>query len=151
MTAPANGRPPRGLPAELTTSLVSLWTQYAGKAPSTARTDIHGNVVTCTLVDAVSDFNRSMIDSQSRDTVAGIGKLTPAAYKHEAVAAVVRLTRQRVTSFVSSHDEDTDVATEVFTLEPSLRGRAPGLARRRLGQDLPPFSPRRPRAAMVGR
>jgi hypothetical protein len=59
-------------------------------------------------------------------TPRGVGKLTPAAYKREAVAAVVRVTRQRVASFVSSHDRETDIATEVFTLEPSLSRGAPG-------------------------
>jgi hypothetical protein len=151
VTAPAKARLPNGLPTELTKSLVSLWTRYAGRAPSTARTEIRGNVVTCVLVDAVGDYNRSMIPSQGRDSVRGMGKLTPAAYKSEAVAAVARVTRQRVESFVSSHDEDTDVATEVFTLEPSLGQGAPGLSRRRLGQDLPPFASRRSRAAIVGR
>ena len=109
-----------GLPAELTEALVSLWTQYAGKPPSRARTEIRGNVVTCVLVDAVADYNRSMVAPKARDTVEGVGKRTSAGYKREAVAAVVRLTRQRVVSFISSHDRDTDVATEVFTLEPSL-------------------------------
>jgi uncharacterized protein YbcI len=134
-TGPTSARLPNGLPAELTKSLVSLWTQYAGKAPSRARTEIRGNVVTCMLVDAVGDYNRSMIAPQTRDTVQGAGKLTPAAYKREAVATVVRLTRQRVASFVSSHDRDTDVATEVFTLEPSFARGAPSLARKRRGED----------------
>ncbi len=133
-TGPTSARLPNGLPAELTKSLVSLWTQYAGK-PSRARTEIRGNVVTCMLVDAVGDYNRSMIAPQTRDTVQGVGKLTPAAYKREAVATVVRLTRQRVASFVSSHDRDTDVATEVFTLEPSFARGAPSLARKRRGED----------------
>ena len=75
------------------------------------------------LVDGVDAFNRRMIAPQTRDTARAVGKLTPAAYKQEAVAAVVRLTRQRVTSFASSHDRDTDVATEIFTLEPSLSQR----------------------------
>jgi hypothetical protein len=113
------------LAAELTNSLASLWTQYAGKPPTNARTDVRGNVVTCVLADAVGDFNQSMIAPQTRDTVRGVGRLTPAAYRREAVAAVVRLTRQRVASFISSHDRDTDVATEVFTLEPSLSRGAP--------------------------
>ena len=120
----------RTLSAELTKSLASLWTRYAGKPPTGARTEIRGNVVTCVLADAVGDFNRSMIAPQARDTVRGVGKLTPAAYKREAVAAVVRLTRQRVASFVSSHDRDTDVATEVFTLEPSFGRGAPRAERR---------------------
>jgi hypothetical protein len=134
-TDPTTGPLPNGLPAELTESLVSLWTQYAGKAPSDARTEIRGNVVTCVLVDAVGDYNRSMIARQTRDTVRGVGKLTPAAYERDAVAAVVRLTRQRVASFISSHDRDTDVATEVFTLEPSFKRGAPALADRQPGED----------------
>ncbi len=130
MTSPTTARLPNGLPAELTKTFVSLWNQYAGKPPTDARTEIRGNVVTCVLVDAVGDYNRSMIDRsviapQTRDTVRGVGKLTPASYRQEAITAVVRLTRQRVASFVSSHDQDTDVATEVFTLEPSLKRGAP--------------------------
>lgn len=130
MTDPTTARLPNGVPAELTAAFVSLWTQYAGKRPTNARTDVRGNVVTCVLADAVGDFNRSMIAPRARDTVGDAGKLTPAAYKREAVAAVVRLTRQRVASFVSSHDRDTDVATEVFTLEPSLCRGAPRAERR---------------------
>ena len=131
----ATARLPNGLPAEITKSLVSVWTQYAGRAPTNAQTEIRGNVVTCVLVDAVGDYNRSMVARQPRETVQGVGKLPPAAYKREAVAAVVRLTRQRVASFVSSHDRDTDVATEVFKLEPSFNRGAPALADRRLGED----------------
>jgi uncharacterized protein YbcI len=126
-------RLPEGLPTEITKSLVSLWTQYAGNSPTRVQTDIHGNVVTCVLIDAVDDFNLSMIAPQAGDTVRGVGKLTPASYKRDARAAVVRATRQRVTSFLSSHDRDTDVATEVFTLEPSFKRGAPRLADRRTG------------------
>jgi hypothetical protein len=139
----ATARLPNGLPAEITKSLVSLWTQYAGRAPQgNARTEIRGNVVTCVLVDAVGDYNRSMVARQTRDTVQGVGKLTPAAYRREAVAAVVRLTRQRVASFVSSHDRDTDIATEVFKLEPSFNRGAPALADRRPGKDFRLFRTR---------
>jgi Na+-translocating membrane potential-generating system (MpsC) len=99
------------LSAALTKSLTSLWTLYAGKRPTNGRTEIRGNVVTCVLADAVGDFNRSMIAPQARDTVRGVRKLTRADYKRDAVAVVVGLTRQRVSSFISSHDRDTDVAT----------------------------------------
>ena len=126
------------LSAELTQSFVSLWTQYAGKPPTDARTEIRGNVVTCVLADGVGDFDRSMIASQTGDTVGGAGELTPAAYKRDAVAAVVRLTRQRVASFVSSHDRDTDVATEIFTLEPSFGRGAPRAERRSATGSFPP-------------
>jgi uncharacterized protein YbcI len=122
-----------GLPSSLSDKISgafgSIWTQYADKRPSDVRTEIRGNVVTCRLIDAVEVFNRSLIAPQTRDTVRGAGKLTAADYKRDAVAAVVKLTRQRVKSFVSSHDRDTDVATEIFTLEPSLqKGRPRSLA-----------------------
>jgi uncharacterized protein YbcI len=139
MTYPMTARVPRGLPAELTEAFVSLWTRYAGKPPRDARTEIRGNVVTCVLVDAVADYNRSMIAPQVRDTVEGVGKQTAASYKREAVAAVTRLTHQRVLSFISSHDGDTDVATEVFRLEASLSRGAPRAERRfRQASGLPP-------------
>ena len=130
MTARAPARPAHGLPAKLTASLASLWTEYAGTRPTDARTEIRGNVVTCVLADAVGDFNHAMAAPQPGDTVRGAGRLTPATYKREATAAVVRLTRQRVVSFMSSHDRDTDVATEVFTLEPSFGRGAPRTERR---------------------
>ena len=136
---------PSGLSAQLTRSLVSLWTHYAGRPPTSARTEIRGNVVTCVLVDAVAAYNRSMFAPQARDTVEGAGKRTSAGYKREAVAAVVRLTRQRVVSFISSHDRETDVATEVFTLEPSL-SRGASRADRRSGQ-----APRLPQAGARAR
>jgi hypothetical protein len=140
MTDSATARLPNGLPAEITRSMASLWTRYAGKAPTTTRTEIRGNVVTCMLVDAVGDYNRSMVAPK---------ELTPLGYKSEAVAAVVRLTRQRVASFISSHDRDTDVATEVFVLEPSLGRGASTLADRRSRRRAPLASPS-PRSS-VGR
>lgn len=126
------------LSTELTESLSSLWTRYAGKRPSSGQTEIRGNVVTCVLADAVGDFNRSMIAPQGGDSVRGIGKLSSAAYKRDAVAAVTRVTRQRVASFLSSHDRDTDVATEIFTLEASLSRGAPRAERRLRQASLPP-------------
>lgn len=134
MTDSTTARLPNGLPTELTRALVALWTEYAGTRPSNARTDVRGNVITCVLVDAVGDFDRRMIAPQTR----GVAKLTRAGYRREAVAMVVRLTRQRIASFVSSHDRDTDVATEVFTLEPSLSRGAPRAERRFRHASWPP-------------
>jgi Na+-translocating membrane potential-generating system (MpsC) len=151
VTAPPSRRLPDGLATEITRSLVSLWTRYAGKAPTAARTEIRGNVVTCVLVDAFGDYNRSMAGPQTRDTIRGAGGATSTAYKREAVAAVARVTRQRVTASISSHDGDTDITTEVFTLEQSLGRGSPARPRRRLGQNLPASAARRPNAAMAER
>lgn len=120
MTNHPSTRVPFSLPAQITEAFVSLWTAYADEPPTDVRTEIHGNVVTCVLMDAVGTFDRSIGASQADGSIAEPDKLTPAGYKSEAAATIVRLTRQRVRSFVSSHDGATDVATEIFTLEPSL-------------------------------
>jgi len=125
MTDSRAGRLPASLSTRISRAVGSLWTEYADKRPSHIRTEIRGNVVTCQLIDAVGVFNGSMNAPQTDDTVRRVGQLTPADYKRDAVAAVARLTRQRVASFVSSHDRDSDVATEVFTLEPSLQKGRP--------------------------
>jgi len=125
MTDSRRNRLPATLSAKISRAVGSLWTVYADKRPSKIRTEIRGNVVTCQLIDAVGVFNGSMNSPQTDDTVGRVGQLTPADYKRDAVAAVARLTRQRVASLVSSHDRDSDVATEVFTLEPSLQKGRP--------------------------
>jgi hypothetical protein len=138
------GRQPLDLPAEIANAFVSLWAEYADRPPTDVRTEVHGNVVTCVLVGAVDAFEGGIGASQADESIADPEKLTSAGYKSEAVATIVRLTRQRVRSFVSRHDGETDVATEIFTLEPSLsqgrprqqRGRStisPGL----LGRGFP--------------
>jgi hypothetical protein len=112
------------LSADLTEALVALWVDYAGVPPTDAHTHIHGNTVTCVMVDGVSAFNiatNRTLDGYKPHGVAA----TLADYKLEAVSEVTRVTHQRVTSLLSSHDADTDVATETFTLEASLSRGAP--------------------------
>ncbi len=112
------------LSADVTEALVALWLQYAGVSPTDAHTHINGNTLTCVMVDGVSDFNLATDRATEGYKPHGVAS-TLADYKLEAVSEVTRITHQRVTSFLSSHDPDTDVATETFTLEPSLRRGAP--------------------------
>jgi hypothetical protein len=85
------------------------------------------------LINADADRGEGTTSAHEPGTMPGEAKLSPAAYKEDAVAAVVRATRQRVVSFRTSQNVHSDVATEVFTLEPSLKKGAPELADRRSG------------------
>ncbi|HSI80265.1 MAG TPA: Na-translocating system protein MpsC family protein [Solirubrobacterales bacterium] len=125
MTESGPAPAPGGLASELSRSLSSLWARYAGKPPRSARTEISGDVVTCVLVDAVADYERGMRAPQARGYADGAIDVTAVAYRREAIAAVVEVTRRRVVAFVSSHDRDTNVATEVFTLGGSLMRQPP--------------------------
>jgi Na+-translocating membrane potential-generating system (MpsC) len=111
------------MPEEITKSFASLWERYAGVEPSDVRAQLRGDTLTCVLVDAVDAFENRTEAPTPGEAAAGTGNRTLAGYKREAVETVVRLTRQRVASFVSSHDRRTDVATEIFTLEPPARTR----------------------------
>jgi len=90
------------LRADLTEALVAVWSRHAEAAPASARTEIRDNVVTFRLTDAVHGFDRGPAS---------------ASYKSDAALAVASVTGRRVTAFISSHDPDTDAATETFTLE----------------------------------
>jgi len=112
------------LSADLTEVLVALWTDYAGVSPTDAHTQIDGNTVTCVLVHGVSEFNIATDETLEGYKPHGVA-MTLANYKREAVSEVSRVTCQRVTSFHSSHDPVTEVATETFLLEASLGRGAP--------------------------
>ena len=117
MTDPPAPRPESAIRADITDALAAVWIRYAGKRPTAVRTQIRDNVVTCVLVDAVSDHDASLAASETSNAVAGASRLNSAAYKSDAAAIVTDLTGRRMTSFISSHDPETDVATETFTLE----------------------------------
>jgi hypothetical protein len=125
-------RPFVGLSTQINRSFGQLWSRYAGIAPSAVRTELRGDIVTCVMVDAVEAFEMQTTGSLERQTTASPDGMdhsdidqSLAGYKVEAVETITRLTRQRVSAFLSSHDLETDVATEIFELEPSPRFRGP--------------------------
>jgi hypothetical protein len=109
------------LPEEITKSMVSVWKRYSDESPSGARTEIEGDVVRCVLEGAVGDFNKRMTAAQSEGGPEPDHPLTPASYRRDATGAIARVTRRRVLGFVSDHDATTDIAREVFMLEPRPR------------------------------
>ncbi|HYJ50447.1 MAG TPA: hypothetical protein VEX12_11070 [Microbacterium sp.] len=109
--------PAPGLPAEISSSLASVWNQYASERPSGAETVIRGNRIKCVLTDAVQTLNDGLTAAETDDSPDGGRRLTPSTFRNDAIAAVKRVTRRQVVAFVSDHDAKTDVATEVFLLE----------------------------------
>jgi uncharacterized protein YbcI len=113
-----------GLPADISSSLATVWKQYAGERPAEVHTEIRGTRVACVLKSAVQGFNDGMVAAEAADSEPGARVLTEQTYRRDVSQAVGRATKRRVMAFVSDHDAKTDVATEVFIL------------------DLPPFQPR---------
>jgi uncharacterized protein YbcI len=120
MSEHATAAPADELRTEITDALVAIWARYAGEPPTAARTEIRDNVVTCVLIDAVSHYDAGLIQAQKQNPPSWASNRRDAAYKSEAAATVAGLMGRRVTSFISSHDRDTNAATEIFTLERRL-------------------------------
>jgi uncharacterized protein YbcI len=112
------------LPARISSSLALVWRRYAGQRPTRVETAIQGTRISCVLPDSVQGFAQGMAAPEPDDA----GKTTPpptmASYRRDAIDAVAKATRQRVMAFVSDHDADSDVATEVFILDGPPRRRS---------------------------
>jgi hypothetical protein len=114
------GSAPPSVADQITRSLGSVWSRHASGRPSEISTEIHDSVVKCVFKDAVASFNAGPVVED-----AGDGKKepeesrvsNPSAYRHEAIAAVSRLTERKVVGFIPKHDKKTDIATETFILE----------------------------------
>lgn len=117
--------PPADLPTEVTRSLTALWKRYAIERPAEAETEISGSVVRCVLHGAVENFEKGMA-AQADDDRDGKSARDVTTYRRDAAAAVSKATHKRVLAFISDHDAKTDVATEVFVLDGSLRNAPMG-------------------------
>lgn len=111
------------LSKRITLALTAIFTDYAGKAPTEARTVIRGNVVTTSMTDAVGAFEANLKRDQPEHGIEGINSLTKAGYERAVIAAVADLTEHRVTALTSTHDRENDVAVERFSLESGRRAR----------------------------
>ena len=119
--------------AEISSSLATLWNNYAGSRPKEVKTTIHDARVKCVLSDAVSDFDAALELAAGQDLAVGDRRLTMYTFRREAMEAVSRITHRRVLAFVSKHDTKTNDATEVFIIEsPPARVRSIFQARQNL-------------------
>jgi hypothetical protein len=108
-----------GLRAEINESLAAVWKRFATVRPRGSETEIDGNIVRCRMKDSVGDFEQGM-NAEAEAGEDGHGRTTT-TYRREASAAVAKTTRQRVMAFISDHDAETGLATEVFVLESAPR------------------------------
>jgi uncharacterized protein YbcI len=118
------------MPAQISSSLASVWSNYAGERPTDIDTVIRGSKISCVLRDAVKDFDDGMSASAEAEPPPE-RKLTTSTYRNDAIKAVERVTRRRVLAFMTDHDEKTDVATEAFILESAPRARPSMFTERR--------------------
>ena len=104
-------------PAEISKSVRSLWKRYAQEPPSDVVTELRGNVVCCTLADAVGSFEQGLASPASEENPDLADRRSMTAYRTDAMSVMTRLTGRRVIALISDRDAKTDVAKETFILE----------------------------------
>jgi uncharacterized protein YbcI len=106
------------LPGAISDSLALVWREHTGRKPPGSRTYIREDLVVCVLRGGMSPYEKQLISQEEDPVVWTMREHMQAAVEHDEVAEVERLTGRRVTSFLSDHDTKSDVAAELFLLEP---------------------------------
>ena len=106
------------LNAALANELGKLIADFTGRGAQRSRAFLHQDLVICLLEDGTTNAEKNLVEFGKADLV----RLGRDALQHamapQLIAAVERLTRRTVRSFLSGSDETGATAIEAFVLEP---------------------------------
>jgi hypothetical protein len=91
---------------EIARSVGSIWERRCGIRAASISTEIDGNAIRCVIDGGKADGAES-----------GSAGTDSNAYRHEASAAVARITKRTVSAYMDRRDKQTGVATQTFILE----------------------------------
>ncbi len=92
---------------EIARSVGSIWERRGGSRAASVSTEIDGNAIRCVIDGGDTGSGPS-------SPIAGTDSN---AYRHEASAAVARITKRTVSAYMDRRDKKTGVATQTFILE----------------------------------
>lgn len=104
------------LTESISASMVSLYAEFYGHERTTATTYINDNVVVCILEGILSAGEQQQVDDGRGADVIDGRVAFQARSEDEFTAEVERLTRRRVTAFLSANQTSPGVACELFFL-----------------------------------
>jgi hypothetical protein len=87
---------------EIGRAVGTIWQRRAGTRPKVVNTEVSGDVIRC-VIEEESTAKRPLGDSS--------------AYRHEATAAVAKITNRNVAAFIAKRDAKSGMATQTFILE----------------------------------
>jgi uncharacterized protein YbcI len=105
-------------------AIVRIHAEHYGKGATQAKTYAWDNLLVTVLRDVLTVAERTLVDVGRSDTVRDVRTTFQCTMQETFCAAVERLTRRRVHSFMSQVDPQTGLGVEVFVLEP-LDGAPP--------------------------
>ena len=110
----------------ISASMVDLYARHYGHDRTTGTTYINDNVVVCVLEDILSTDESSQIAAGAGSDVIDGRVAFQEGMQDEFTAEIERLTRRRVTAFMSANQTTPGVACELFFLEAPPTPTAPG-------------------------
>lgn len=106
--------------AAVTAAMVALHERYHGRKPVTARTRMMGDdMLACLFADMYTDVEKTMIEMQRVSLVQETRSEFQRAMEGRFIGEVERITRRRVSRFISTHHVGPDLELELFMLEPA--------------------------------
>ena len=98
---------------EIARGVVSIYKEYLGRGPTTARTELTDHAAITTLEDSLTRAEQSLIAGGDAPTVREIRRKFQEAMRNDITALVERVTGRTTASFLSDHDAVKDVAVEM--------------------------------------
>jgi uncharacterized protein YbcI len=110
---------------QISNGLSKLHRDYYGRGPTSVRTVFgHDHVVTF-LEDFSTPVERTLMDAGEADAVREVRRAFQRAMGERFVAVVEEATGRKVRAFLSEVHLDSDLAAEIFVLEPDQEDPAP--------------------------
>lgn len=114
-TAPGDETATASVSDEIGRTVGSIWQKRTGTRPANISTEINGDAIRCVIEagEAAPVDPEAEVDPDAPV----VGGTDSNAYRHEANAAVARITKRTVSAFIAKRDKKTGVATQTFILE----------------------------------
>ena len=107
-----------GLNAALANELGKLIADFTGRGAQRSRAFLHQDVVICVLEDGATSAEKNLVAAGKADLVRVQRDALQRAMAPQLIAAVERLTRRTVRTFLSGSDDTGGSSVEAFVLEP---------------------------------
>lgn len=97
---------------EIARSLGSVWQRFSGQRPKSTNVEIDQDVVRCVIEERKPEQESDEDDEATEEL-----RLSSAGLKHNATAAVTRITGRQVVAFIPKRDAKAEVSTQTFLLD----------------------------------
>jgi uncharacterized protein YbcI len=113
--------------AEISRQMVKIYKEQFGRGPTKARTDFAGpDVIICTLEESLTPAERRLAELGEHQRLRDTRLYFQHATEKEFRGMIERVLERKVRAFISGMDTATDVAVEIFYLEPRSQSDGAG-------------------------